>query len=102
MAGAAGGTVRLRLRLAPMLADLGGAAPRMELELGDGATVRDVLDELRRLAPGVERRVRDEQGALRRHVNVFVGTDNVRDLSGLSTPVPTGAEVTVLPAISGG
>lgn len=44
----------------------------------------------------------DEAGALRRHVNVFVGPDNVRNLDDVDTVVPEGAEVSVLPAISGG
>ena len=52
--------------------------------------------------PGVGRRVRDEGGAVRSHVNVFVGPDNVRDLDGLATVVPAGVEVAVLPAVSGG
>jgi molybdopterin synthase sulfur carrier subunit len=39
---------------------------------------------------------------VRQHVNVFVGPDNVRDLDGLSSVVPPGVEVSVLPAVSGG
>lgn len=48
------------------------------------------------------RRLRDEAGMLRRHVNVFVGADNIRDLDGADTVVSDGAEVTLLPAVSGG
>jgi molybdopterin synthase sulfur carrier subunit len=61
-----------------------------------------VLDALATAHPSVGRRVRDESGALRRHVNVFVGPDNAKDLAGLDTPVPGGAEVSVLAAVSGG
>ncbi len=50
--------------------------------------------------PAVGRRIRDEAGAVRRHVNVFIGDEKVRDLE--DTAVPEGAEVTVLPAVSGG
>ncbi len=46
--------------------------------------------------------MRDEAGAMRRHVNVFVGPDNVRDLDALHTVVPEGTELAVLPAVSGG
>lgn len=46
--------------------------------------------------------MRDEAGQLRRHVNVFVGADNARALDAADTVVPEGAEVSVLPAISGG
>lgn len=44
----------------------------------------------------------DEAGRLRRHVNVFVGADNVRNLDGVDTLVPDGVEVSLLPAVSGG
>ena len=48
-----------------------------------GVTVRRTLDALARSHPALERRVRDELGAVRVHVNLFVGADNVRDLDGL-------------------
>lgn len=68
----------------------------------DAATVGSVLDVLAREHPALERRVRDERGRRRAHVNLFVGDDNVRDLEGLATPVPPGAELSILPAVSGG
>ena len=61
-----------------------------------------MIDALVETHPAVGRRVRDEAGTLRRHVNVFVGADNFRDLDDLDTVVPEGAEVAVLPAVSGG
>ncbi len=66
------------------------------------ATVGEVLNALARTCPGVVDRVLDETGVVRRHVNVFVGTANVRDGSGLGTVLADGAEVTILPAVSGG
>lgn len=66
------------------------------------ATVATVLDALADVHPAVGRRVRDETGVVRRHVNVFVGADNARDLAGVATVVPEGVEVAVLPAVSGG
>ena len=67
-----------------------------------GATVAAVLDQLHAAYPDVERRVRDEQGRLRAHVNVFVGADNIRDLNGLQTELAADQQVTILPAVSGG
>jgi molybdopterin converting factor small subunit len=64
--------------------------------------VRALLDHLAATLPDLERRVRDEQGALRRHVNVFVGTTNVRDLDEQATALGDGDEVAILPAVSGG
>jgi molybdopterin synthase sulfur carrier subunit len=69
---------------------------------GRSADVRALLDHLAGTLPDLERRVRDEQGTLRRHVNVFVGTTNIRDLDGQDTVLAEGDEVAILPAVSGG
>jgi sulfur-carrier protein len=69
---------------------------------GARADVRALLDHLADTQPDLERRVRDEQGALRRHVNVFVGTTNIRNLDGQDTALADGDEVAILPAVSGG
>jgi molybdopterin converting factor small subunit len=52
--------------------------------------------------PGVYERVCTEVGALRPHVNVFVGRDDIRWTGGLETPVREGSEVIILPSVSGG
>nr|MDQ3757045.1 MoaD/ThiS family protein [Actinomycetota bacterium] len=74
----------------------------VEVDVAAPATVGAVLDALAAAHPSVGRRLRDEAGALRRHVNVFVGPDNIRDLDDVGTAVPEGSEVAVLPAVSGG
>ena len=66
------------------------------------ATVGEALTELWMLYPGVRDRVVDEQGKLRRHVNVFVGDVNIRDARGLDTVLPHGTEISIIPAVSGG
>jgi molybdopterin converting factor small subunit len=66
------------------------------------ATIADVLAALGAECPGVVDRVLDETGAIRRHVNVFIGDTNVRNAGGLSAAVPDGCEVSILPAVSGG
>lgn len=76
----------------------GGAS---ELAL-DASTVRQTLAELERVHPGVYRSVCDETGAVRRHINVFVNSDHVRDREGLDTALSPGDVVTILPAVSGG
>jgi molybdopterin synthase sulfur carrier subunit len=92
----------IQVRLPGALRDLAGARAVVPVDVPAGATVGEVLDVLGRELPAVERRIRDEQGALRRHVNVFVGTTNVRDSALLATTVPADAEVYVLPSVSGG
>ncbi len=64
-----------------------------------GATVADVLADLDERFPGLRFRVVDEQGRLRRHMKVFVGTESVRDLA---TEVPAGEGLTLMQALSGG
>jgi len=94
--------VTVRVRLAETLRPHAEGAKVVELDLGGGVTVEAVLDALAEVHPAVGRRVRDETGAQRQHVNVFVGPDNVRDLDGVATVVPAGVEVSILPAVSGG
>jgi sulfur-carrier protein len=65
-------------------------------------TVRAALEDLERSQPALYRNVCDETGTMRRHLNVFVNSDNVRDLHGIDTPLTPGDVVTILPAVSGG
>ncbi len=65
-------------------------------------TVRAALEEIEARYPSLHCRVCDETGAVRRHVNLFVNSGNIRDLSGLDTPLADGDELIVLPAVSGG
>lgn len=94
--------ISVPVRLPGALRDLAGAGPVVRIDVPAGATVGDLLDALGRDLPALERRVRDESGALRPHVNVFVGTSNVRDLALLATPLIPDAEVYILPSVSGG
>jgi molybdopterin converting factor small subunit len=64
--------------------------------------MKEVLDSLDETYPGIKGRIVDEQGALRRFVNVYVGNDDVRFLDGLATPVSDGSQVSVIPAVAGG
>ncbi len=63
---------------------------------------KEVFRSLHQMAPGVYDRVMTETGDLRIHINVFVGTENIRWAGGLETPVPENGEVIILPAVSGG
>lgn len=92
----------VEVRLSPVLRSLADGAAVLEAEVPDGSALSAVLAWLDAEHPAIGRRVRDEQGAIRRHVNVFVGPDNQRDLQGLDTVVPVGVEVAILPAVSGG
>lgn len=66
------------------------------------ATLAGALEELWKQCPGIRDRVMNEQAQIREHINVFVGNENVRYTGGLYTPIPPGAEIAIIPAISGG
>ena len=65
-------------------------------------SVRALLADLEQSEPAFCRNVCDETGALRRHLNVFVNSDNIRDRDGIDTTLGPGDVVTFLPAVSGG
>ena len=68
----------------------------------EARTVRGALEELERTQSALYRNICDETGTLRRHLNVFVNSDNMRDLDGVDTTLTAGDEVTIVPAVSGG
>jgi molybdopterin synthase sulfur carrier subunit len=78
------------------------AAVQVSLAAEVTVTAGEVLMALQTSYPGVHDAALDERGAVRPHVNVFVGVENIRFANGLATPVPPGAEVWILPAVSGG
>jgi sulfur-carrier protein len=82
----------------PLRVYCGGAA---ELPL-TASTVRAALDELERHQGALYRNICDETGTVRRHLNVFVNSENARDLDGVDTILAPGDVVTILPAVSGG
>jgi molybdopterin synthase sulfur carrier subunit len=88
-------TVRIPTTLRP----LAGGASTVQVE---GSTVAEVLKALDAAHPGFGDRLFDDEGKLRRFVNVFVADDDVRFLEGLDTPVPDGETVAILPAVAGG
>lgn len=67
-----------------------------------GETLAAVLDDLEGNYAGIRARILDDQGKLRRFVNVYVGNEDVRFLDELATPTPDGVQVSVIPAVAGG
>jgi molybdopterin converting factor small subunit len=91
------GTVRVFVP-GPLRAYAGGAR---ELVL-EASSVRSTLEELERSHPALYRNVCDETGAVRRHINVFVNSEHMRDRDGLDTALTSGDTIIILPAVSGG
>lgn len=87
------------VRIPTTLRTLTAGASEVSVE---GSTVAEVLDALEQAHPGFRDRLLDEEGNLRRFVNVFVADDDVRFMDGMATPVPDGETVSIIPAVAGG
>ena len=68
----------------------------------DAATVRGAIAELQSRYPGIQERLLDDQGSVRRFVNVYVNEEDIRFLQNQDTPLKDGDELSIVPAIAGG
>lgn len=91
--------MNVSVRIPTILRSYTGGAAEVHAEAG---TLREVLTGLDGRYPGIAGRILDDQGEIRRFVNVYVGEEDVRFASGLDTPVPAGSHVSVIPAVAGG
>ncbi|HWB70936.1 MAG TPA: ubiquitin-like small modifier protein 1 [Egibacteraceae bacterium] len=87
------------VRIPTPLRNLTGGNGAVEVE---GGTVGEVVKNLDTAHPGLGQRLLDDDGQLRRFVNVFVDDEDVRFQQGLDTPVRDGATVSIIPAVAGG
>ena len=87
------------VRIPTILRTYTGGAAEVSAE---GSTLQEVLDGLDAQYAGIAARVLDDNGALRRFVNVYVNDDDVRFLDGLATPIADGANISIIPAVAGG
>jgi molybdopterin synthase sulfur carrier subunit len=67
-----------------------------------GNTIADLIGQLNSAYPGIKDRLCDEQGELRRFVNVYVNEEDIRFLKGKDTALKSGDDVSIVPAIAGG
>ena len=68
----------------------------------EGATLAEVIDALDTAHPGIKGRVLDDEGQIRRFVNVYLNDDDVRFAEGLATATPDGTSISIIPAVAGG
>jgi molybdopterin converting factor small subunit len=92
-------TIGVELFVPEMLRQYCGKARTLDIS---APTVRAALAELERDYPALYVNVCDETGAIRRHINIFVNDDHIRDLNDLDSALAAGDAVTILPAVSGG
>ena len=88
-------TVRIPTTMRP----LSGGAKQVEVSSG---SLAEVIEALESAHPGFRDRLLDDDGGLRKFVNVFVDDDDVRFLEGLETKVGDGITVSIIPAVAGG
>jgi MoaD family protein len=67
-----------------------------------GSTVNELIEVLETSCPGIKARLCDEQGQLRRFLNFYVNSEDIRFLDGAATPLKDGDEVSIVPAVAGG
>ena len=90
-------SVRVRIP-APLRSVTSGES---EVSVGEG-NVDGALVELESKYPAIRQRLRDDAGAIRRFVNLYVNGEDVRFLQGLETTLKAGDEVSIIPAVAGG
>ena len=89
----------ITVKIPTQLRDAAGGAASTSVEAG---TVGEALEALYTEHGELRGRLSDDDGGLRRFVNVYLGGEDIRFLEGLATPGPDGSEVTILPAVAGG
>jgi sulfur-carrier protein len=66
------------------------------------STINELLESLEQSCPGIKARLCDDQGQLRRFINFYVNSEDIRFLEGANTPLKAGDEVSIVPAVAGG
>jgi molybdopterin synthase sulfur carrier subunit len=90
----------MKVKIPTQLRQLAGGVA--EVQVSGAATVKQLIEKLGADHPGLIERIVDEQGDIRRFVNVYVGDEDVRFLQGIDTPVEDSTTVSILPAVAGG
>ena len=73
-----------------------------EVVEASGSTIAEILQSLDSSYPGLKGRICDEQGNVRRFVNVYLNDEDIRFLDDKATSVNEGDEISIVPAIAGG
>jgi len=72
------------------------------VEVDSCATIGQLIESLEKDYPGMKERLCDEKGEVRRFINVYLNDEDIRFLKNRDTPVKSGDEVSIVPAIAGG
>jgi len=89
----------IKVKIPTPLRGITKGTPEVEVT---GSNLRDCLADLEAQFPGMKERLFDEEGELRRFVNIYLNEEDVRFLQGLDTPVKEGDDLSIVPAVAGG
>jgi molybdopterin synthase sulfur carrier subunit len=73
-----------------------------EVVQATGANIGELIDDLEKSFPGIKERLCDQEGNVRRFVNIFLNDEDIRFLEDKATAVKAGDEISIVPAIAGG
>jgi molybdopterin converting factor small subunit len=94
--------VTLTVRIPRTLTSTTADQRTIEIATDTGQTVAGVLDDLAARYPIFDRRIRDETGAQRRYVNIYLDGEDIRQLAGFATVVDAGTELQIIQSVAGG
>ena len=89
----------IKVRIPTPLQKLTQEKPEVEIQ---AKNIQDLIEQLNRAYPGIKDRICDDQGKLRRFVNIFLNEEDIRFLKKEETTLKDGDEVSIVPAIAGG
>ena len=89
----------VQVRIPAPLRRITGGQDKIEAE---GTTLNEILSHLEDQFPGIKARLCDDQGELRQFVNIYVNGEDIRFLDKLNTPMASGDEISIVPAVAGG
>lgn len=89
----------IKVRIPTPLQKLTGQKPEVEIQ---AATVKDLIEQLEKNYPGMKDRLCDENGKIRRFVNVYLNEEDIRFLNQEATALKDGDDISIVPAIAGG
>jgi len=89
----------IKVRIPTPLRKLTGGCGAVTVEANDVTTLIDVLEKT---YPGLKERLCDEQGEVRRFINIYINQEDIRFQKGAQTALKSGDEVSIVPAIAGG
>jgi molybdopterin synthase sulfur carrier subunit len=89
----------VKVKIPGPLRKLVGGKDEIEVE---AKTIKEVIEKLGEINPEIKARILDENGEVRRFINIYLNNEDIRFLKGINTDIKNGDEISIIPAIAGG